>query len=122
MGKDDRLSKAEQTGYGLLSDDDGEEIWGRLELPSTLGFDGREWVLYRRDFDLNPVGHEVLGDAGLDPARAFAALKELDPEGSRLAALSLAGAYDHQRRRPVRGVTDPWRVPPTAAVGVEAVM
>jgi len=80
MGKDDRLSKAEQTGYGLLSDDDGEEIWGRLELPSTLGFDGREWVLYRRDFDLNPVGHEVLGDAGLDPARAFAALKELDPE------------------------------------------
>jgi hypothetical protein len=80
MGKDDRLRKAELAGYGLLSGDDAEEIWGRLELPSTLEFDGREWVLYRRDFDLNPTGHEVLGDAGLDPARAFAALKELDPE------------------------------------------
>jgi hypothetical protein len=80
MGRNDRLRKAELAGYGLLFDDDGDEIWGRLELPSTLGFDGREWVLYRRDFDLNPAGHEVLGDAGLDPARAFAALKEMDPE------------------------------------------
>ena len=48
MGKDDRLRKAELAGYGLLSGDDGKEIWGRLELPSTLEFDGREWVLYRR--------------------------------------------------------------------------
>ena len=37
MGRDDRLRKAELAGYGLLFDDDGEEIWGRLELPSNAG-------------------------------------------------------------------------------------
>ena len=91
MGRNDRLRKAELAGYGPLFDDDGEEIWGRLELPSTLGFDGRQWVLYRRDFDLNPAGHEVLGDAGLDPARAFAGPEGDGPgTGSRLAALGSA--------------------------------
>jgi hypothetical protein len=34
LGRDDRLRKAELAGYGLPFDDDGEEIWGRLDCPA----------------------------------------------------------------------------------------
>ena len=67
MNVDDRKHVAKEAGYVLLSEDDGQEIYGRDDLPSTVEFDGIEWTLHLRDFNLDPVGHQPLGDAGLHP-------------------------------------------------------
>ena len=75
----DRMRAAREAGYLLLSQDCGQEIYGRDDLPSTVEFDGNEWTLQLRDFNLDPVGHQHLGDARLHPVVAFAALLELDP-------------------------------------------
>jgi hypothetical protein len=79
MDVDDRMRAAKEAGFVLLSLDDGQEIYGRDDLPSTVEFDGSEWTLQLRDFNLDPVGHQHLGDARLDPGVAFEALMELDP-------------------------------------------
>ena len=67
MTIDDRMRAAKETGYLLLSKDDRQEIYGRDNLPSTVEFDGNEWTLELRDFNLDPVGHQHLGDARLHP-------------------------------------------------------
>jgi hypothetical protein len=79
MDVEGRTRVAKVAGYALLSQDDGQEIYGRDDLPSTVEFDGIEWTLHLRDFNLDPVGHQHLGDARLHPAVAFEALMELDP-------------------------------------------
>ena len=79
MNINDRLRAAKEAGYLLLSQDDGQEIYGRHDLPSTVEFDGDEWTLQLRDFNLDPVGLQHLGDARLHPVVAFEALMELDP-------------------------------------------
>ena len=79
MDVNDRTQVANVAGYVLLSEDDGQEIYGRDDLPNTVEFDGTEWTLHLRDFHLDPVGHQHLGDARLNPAVAFEALMELDP-------------------------------------------
>ena len=79
MDVDDRMRVAKEAGYVLLSEDDGQEIYGRDDLPSTVEFDGTEWTLHLRDFNLDPVGHQHLGDARLHPMVAFEALMELGP-------------------------------------------
>jgi hypothetical protein len=55
-----------------------QEIYGRDDL-STVEFDGIEWTLHLRDFNLDPAGHQHLGDARMQPMVAFEALVELDP-------------------------------------------
>jgi hypothetical protein len=79
MDVDDRTPVAKVAGFVLLSLDDGQEIYGRDDLPSTVEFDGTEWTLHLRDFNLDPVGHQHLGDARPHPMVAFEALMELDP-------------------------------------------
>jgi hypothetical protein len=70
MNIDDRIRAAKQAGYLLLSQDDGQEIYGRDDLPSTVEFNGNEWTQQLRDFNLDPVGHQHLGDARLHPVVA----------------------------------------------------
>ena len=65
MNVDDRIRVAKEAGYVLLSQDDGQEIYGRDDLPSTVEFDGVEWTLQLRDFNLDPVAHQHLGDAAV---------------------------------------------------------
>jgi len=79
MDVDYRVRVAKEAGFVLLSQDDGREIYGRDDLPSTVEFDGGEWTLHLRDFNLDPVGHQHLGEAQLHPAVAFETLMELDP-------------------------------------------
>jgi hypothetical protein len=55
MTIDDRMRAAKETGYLLLSKDDRQEIYGRDNLPSTVEFDGNEWTLQLRDFNLDPL-------------------------------------------------------------------
>jgi hypothetical protein len=57
MNINDRMRAAKQAGYLLLLQDDGQEIYGRDDLPRTVEFDGNAWTLGLRDFDLDPVGH-----------------------------------------------------------------
>ena len=60
---------AEEAGYVLLSEDDGQEIYGRDDLPSTVEFDGTEWTLHLRDFNLDLEAHQGQTRPATDPPR-----------------------------------------------------
>ena len=75
MDAADRVREAKEAGYVLLFEDGGQEIYGRNDLPSTRwSSTASSGPLHLRDFNLGPLGHRYLGDAGIHPARAFAAL------------------------------------------------
>ena len=44
MDVDDRTRVAKEAGYVLLSQGDGQAIYGRDDLPGTVEFDGVEWT------------------------------------------------------------------------------
>ena len=88
MDVDDRKQVAKEAGYVLLSEDDGQEIYGRDDLPSTVEFDGTEWTLHLRDFNLDPVGHQHLGDAATTPSHRLRSAHGTGPRPTqRLDAL-----------------------------------